>query len=305
MTKKIFYSAFLGLISLSLLPSCGLKKTAAGITADVFKAGLPAIEEEQDVDFANESSLSSLKMLEALQRANPKNKTILFMLARSYASYTFGFVEQDILEAKGVNETLEKNASDRAKLFYGRGQKFGLLLLSQNGSFKNALNGTLDDFKKSLKSFNKKDVSNLFWTAFNWGSLLNFSKDSPDAIAEMPRIEALMNRIVELDPHYYYDSPAQFFGVFYAARPKMLGGQPEASKKSFEGAIEYTQGKYLMIKVLMAQFYAVQIQDKNLFRSLLQEVVNADATVLPEQRLANEVAKKRATVLLSKEKLFF
>ena len=60
-----------------------------------------------------------------------------------------------------------------------------------------------------------------------------------------------------------------------------------------------------MIKVLMAQFYAVQVQDKDLFRKLLQEVVEADATVLPEQRLANEVAKKRASVLLAKEKLFF
>ncbi|MBF0492647.1 MAG: hypothetical protein HQM15_07695 [Deltaproteobacteria bacterium] len=303
--KKIFRFAFFGLFSLSLLPSCGLKKTAAGITAQVFKDGLPAIEEEQDVGFANQSSLASLKMLEALQRSNPKDKSILFMLARSYAAYTFGFVEQDILEAKGVNENMEKMASDRAKLFYGRGKKFGLLLLSQNASFKKSLEGTLDAFKKSLLTFNKKDVPNLFWTAFNWGSLLNFSKDSPDTIAEMPRIEALMMRVAELDPHYYYDGPGQFFGVFYAARPKMLGGQPEASKKAFDTAIEATQNKYLMIKVLKAQFYAVQIQDKNLFRSLLQEVLNADATVLPEQRLANEVAKKRAAILLSKEKLFF
>ncbi len=291
---------------LSVLNSgCSINKTAAHSTAEIMERGIPTVEEEDDIALANLSSLSSFKILEAAQRVNPEDSTILLMLARSYGSYTFGFVENEILEAKGMNETLEKLATARAKRFYGRGKRFGVMLLSKNGNFKKTLTGPISEFQKSLSSFHKKDVPALFWAAFNWGSLINFSKDSPDAIAELPRVEAIMNRVMELDPNYFYAGPEQFFGVFYAARPPMLGGRPEDSKKFFEKALTITEGKYLMIKVLEAQFYAVQTQDKNLFKSLLSEVTSADPNILPAQRLANELAQKRAQILLQKQKMFF
>jgi len=303
--SKILPFSLLGLVCLSLLPACGIKKTAASVTAQIMHDGLPAMEEEDDVAYANQASLVSLKTLEAMQRTNPNDPHILLMLARSYAAYTFGFVENDILEAKGVNETAEKLATERAKRFYGRGKKFGLQLLSKNKSFQKGLTGSLDSFKSALNGFNKKDVPALFWTAFNWGSFINFSKDSPEAIVDLPRIEAMMQRVRELDPDYYYASPHQFFGVFYASRPKTLGGQPEESKKEFDQALSKTGGKYLMTKVLYAQYYAVQTQNRSEYESALKEVASADAAILPEQRLANELAKRRAEILLKKEKLFF
>ncbi len=303
--NRWFLSSLMLLLLLSQLSACGLKKTAASITSQIMKDGIPSVEEEDDLAYANQASLSSLKLLEAMQRANPNDATILFMLTRSFGSYTFGFVENDILEAKGSNETFEKLATDRAKRFYSRGKKFGLQLLSKNGSFKKSLDGSLDSFKNSLRGFHKQDVPALFWTAFNWGSLINFSKESPDAIAELSRVEAMMNRVLELDEDYYYSSPHEFFGILYASRPPMLGGKPELAKKEFDHVIERTSEKYLMAKVLYAQFYAVQVQNKPLYEKLLREVLSSDAAALPEQRLSNELAKRRAQILLQKEKLFF
>ncbi|MFO1518255.1 MAG: TRAP transporter TatT component family protein [bacterium] len=306
MSKFRFFAGLSSLLVFTLATSaCGIKKTASSVTAQVMKDAIPSVEEEDDIAYANQASITTLKTLEGLQRVNPNDPTILFMLARSFGSYTFAFVENDILEAKGVNEAYEKLATDRAKRFYGRGKKYGLMLLSKNHAFKKAMDGSLDDFKKALNSFTKKDVPALFWTAFNWGSLINFSKDSPEAIAELPRIEAMMKRVEALDDKYYYGGPHLFFGAFYAARPKMLGGQPEEAKKEFDEAIDITQGKFLMSKVMKAQYYAVQTQDKPLFVSILKEVVDADPSALPSQRLGNELAKRRAEVLLKKEKLFF
>jgi hypothetical protein len=145
----------------------------------------------------------------------------------------------------------------------------------------------------------------LFWTGFSWGGLANFSKDSPDSIVEIPRIEALMKRVKELDDNYYYGGPHLFLGALYASRSKMLGGQPEEAQKEFESAIAESHGKFLMAKVLYAQYYGVQTQNRGLFESSLKEVVAADAAALPEQRLANELAKRRADMLLRKEKMFF
>lgn len=303
--KKITFLPLVASLCLLPLAACGIKKTAVNATAQIMAAGTPAIEEEEDVAYANQASLASLKTLEAMQRSNPNDSTTLFLLAKSFGAYTFGFVENDILEAKGNNEAFEKLATERAKRFYGRGKKFGLMLLSKNGSFKKALVGPLDDFKGALNKFGKKDVPALFWTAFNWGNLINFSKDSPEAIVELPKVEALMRRVIELDDTYNYSGPHLFLGAFYASRPPMLGGQPEEAKKEFELAIDQTGGKYYMSKVLYAQFYAVQTQNKGLFESLLKEVIAADPAVMPEQRLANEIAIRRAQILIQKEKLFF
>jgi len=305
MKKTKFLPFIASLFILSSTVACGIKKTAVNITAQVMAAGTPAIEEEEDVAYANQASLASLKTLEALQRSNPNDSTTLLLLAKSFGSYTFGFVENDILEAKGSNEAFERLATERAKRFYTRGKKFGILLLSKNGAFKKTVAGPLDNFKASLNKFSKKDVPALFWTAFNWGNLINFSKDSPEAIVELPKVEALMRRVIELDDTYNYSGPHLFLGAFYASRPPMLGGQPEEAKKEFELAIEQTQHHYYMAKVLYGQYYGVQTQNKNLFENILKEVASADPALMPAQRLANEIAIRRAQILLQKEKLFF
>jgi hypothetical protein len=45
----------------------------------------------------------------------------------------------------------------------------------------------------------KADVPSLYWTAACWGSAISLSKDQPDAIAEQPIVEALIDRAFELD----------------------------------------------------------------------------------------------------------
>ena len=114
-----------------------------------------------------------------------------------------------------------------------------------------------------------------------------------------------MKRVKELDENYYYGGPRLFLGALYASRSKMLGGQPEEAQKEFEAAIAQNHGKFLMSKVLYAQYYGVQTQNRGLFESALKEVMDADAAALPEQRLANELAKRRADILLKKEKMFY
>ena len=47
----------------------------------------------------------------------------------------------------------------------------------------------------------------------------------------------------------------------------------------------------------MAKSYCVQIQDKELFLKLLQTVEETPLDVLPEQRLINAIAKRKAKKL--------
>ncbi|MCS5622300.1 MAG: TRAP transporter TatT component family protein, partial [Nitrospinaceae bacterium] len=87
-------------------------------------------------------------------------------------------------------------------------------------------------------------------------------------------------------------------GAFYGGRSRMLGGNPEKSRHHFEKALDLTEKKFLLVRLLFAKTYAVQNQNRELFESQLQAVVNAPPDLFPEQRLANEVARKKAAQLL-------
>ena len=78
----------------------------------------------------------------------------------------------------------------------------------------------------------------------------------------------------------------------------MFGGKPEKSQFHFSKALEMTQRKFLMAHVLYAKSYAIQTQNKTLFKNLLKEVLDSPSDILPSQRLANELAKKKAKILL-------
>ena len=52
----------------------------------------------------------------------------------------------------------------------------------------------------------------------------------------------------------------------------MLGGDPAKAKKYLERAIEISSGRYLMPKFMLAKYYYVSIQDRELFVNTLQEI---------------------------------
>ena len=95
-----------------------------------------------------------------------------------------------------------------------------------------------------------------------------------------------------------------FLGAVHASRPPMLGGDPNKAREYFERAADAQPG-YLMNKVMEAQYLAVQTQDRSRYKRLLGEVLAADADALPEQRLANELAKRRAALLLERIEEYF
>ncbi|MBF0105347.1 MAG: hypothetical protein HQM16_08480 [Deltaproteobacteria bacterium] len=306
---RLFLKFKIHMVCLALIAflgqSCTPKKIASDITAQIMTAGAPSFEMESDIEIAKNASMTMLKMIEAFQYDNPKNKNLNTLLARSYANYTQGFVEFDMLAFQDVDEAKYQKSFQRAKDFYTKGKDFGLKALTTNGAYKRALNKDLGTYEKALKSFGRGAVPQMFWTAMNWGSLINLSKDSPIAIAEFPKAEALMARVLKLDENYFYGGPHLFFGFSYGARPKLFGGDLAKSKVHFEKALSAYQRKFLMGLVFYAQIYAIEAKDAQLFDSLLNEVLSADATALPEARLANEMAKIRARWLLDNKAKFF
>ncbi|MFH0798990.1 MAG: TRAP transporter TatT component family protein [Pseudomonadota bacterium] len=299
--KKISISLFL--LLLFLAPACGMKKMATKVVGRVATDGMVAVEGEEDVDFARESAPALIKTIEVLRHGDTHDRNSLVLLSQSYGQYAFGFLEEDMLRFRGDAAKYDA-ARNRADLFYRRGTEYGIAALTSCGGMREAFKSPFPEFKSALSKLGKGCAPALFWTAFNWASSLNLHLDDPSAIVDLPRIQAIVDRLIELKPEFYFGSGHALKGVISAMRPKMLGGDPALADREFKEAMRIAPA-YLMTQVLYAQYYTRQAQDVALFRETLKGVSESDASALPAGRLANELAKRRAKLLLAAEKNLF
>lgn len=281
---------FLSLSAVFLFSGC-IQTIAVRSVGGIVEDGFSAFTEESDLQIAEQALPGNLKLLEVMLKNDPENERLLKLLAEGYASYALGFVEDTDVE--------------RARLFYLRAQEFGMRILRQDNELAKALDGSLDDLKAALAKKSKDNVPGVFWTAFAGGSYLNIALTDPDAIASIPRIEAMMSFVAEKDSSYYYGGAHLFLGTLYGSRSKFLGGDPDISRKHFEKALRLNKGAFLMTQVYYARSYAVQTLNDSLFVNLLTEVENASLDILPEFRLGNAIAKKKAKIWLAKKEELF
>lgn len=307
MSYQLVRSLFVVLVMslMGSLTACSVSKMASDITSNIMYEGSPVIEQESDPYVAETSGLALLKTLEVFAYHNPDNKKYHLLLSKNYSNYAFGFLENKLYAYEGVDPELYDTILARTKLFYSRGKFYGMELLKENGRFRKALDADMETFETAVRKLSRGKQQALFWTAFGWGGLINWSKDDPTAIIQLGKVERMMARAAEMDNTYFYGGPHLFFGVYYGSRPAMLGGDLEKSKDNFEQALKITHGRFFFTKVLYAQFYCVQAQDQALFVRLINEVLTGDPNVLPEQRLANILAQQRAQTLLDRQSEYF
>ena len=114
-----------------------------------------------------------------------------------------------------------------------------------------------------------------------------------------------MLRVLELDDTFYYGGAHMYFGVYYGARPPMFGGDFAKSKKHFDQARAITDNKLLIADLLQAQYLSRQMYDQTDFRQRLNRVIDAPEDLYPELTLLNQIAKRKARLLLNKEAKWF
>lgn len=294
--RRIAAQTLIVLTSTLLLTGCNLQKFTVNTTADVLYTGAPALERESDVQFARESLPASLKTVESFLLSSPKNKKLLETLGKGYFSYAFGFVEWDL--ERGQYELMKEEQlqtlNRRAVLHYLRARDYGFQYLHNEKLEKAAKSNDLAALETELKKVKPKHVAGLFWAGYGWGAAINLSQDDPDMVAKLGVVEKIMERVTELDDDYFYAGVHAFYGVYYASRPAMAGGDPVKALEHFDKALE-RHGKYnMMLHYLKARFYAPAVQDRALFVEEMELVANAQIEGHPNVRLNNEIARERA-----------
>ena len=71
-----------------------------------------------------------------------------------------------------------------------------------------------------------------------------------------------MIRVLEIDPSYYHGGAHLFLMIYYASRPPMMGGRPEAAMSHYR-SLKALQGEdFPMADLFYARHYLLRAQDR-------------------------------------------
>ena len=267
----------------------------------VFNVALAQVEEKSDFSSAEskvmkmealrlwqkrddqQSLEESLSKFEHVHAANPQDLDTLIYLIRGY--FTLAELHLD-------NKDLKMRNFEKAK-------SFGEKALELNPDYKKIKD---DDLQGAIAKLSKKEVPPMFWMAAALGKWAKLNGVMA-SLKYKSQILAMIRQVEKLWPDFFHGAVPRYWGGFYAVAPRIAGGDMKKSKENFKKAM-LVAPEYLGTKVLYAELYLTEEDDKKEFKKQLEEVLAASdgpAELQPENRLE----KKKAEKLLEQiDKLF-
>ena len=276
-------------ILLAVLVAAGCSTLVSSVTEDLATDLTAAMLGNPDVDVVREGAPAYLILIDGLLESTPDNVTLLSAAATLNSAYAGAFV---------TDAGRARLMSAKAKALVSRAVCLGVV----DGC------GVADrpyaEFERWVAGLERRDVPLIYGLATSWAGWIQANSDDYNAIAELGRVRALIGRVAELDEGYDYAGPHLYLGIFEVLAPPALGGRPEIGRYHFERAIALSEGRHLLTKVMFADQYARMVYDRPLHDRLLGEVLAADDD-LPDLRLMNAVARRRAQELLDSADDYF
>jgi predicted anti-sigma-YlaC factor YlaD len=302
---KVWCRDFLpvGLVLGVLLGSgCSVRRIAANKLGDALASGGTTFASDDDPELVKAAVPFSLKLMESLLQENPRHKGLLLAAASSFTQYSYAFVQEDADELEDKNVNAAGELRNRARKLYLRARNYGLrgLEVAHPGFEKDIENNP----KGATTNTTRKDVPLLYWTAVSWAAAISLSKDNPELIADLPKVESLIDRCLVLDESFDHGAVHTFL-ITYEMNRRAGEGDPVArSRKHFDRAVELS-GKLMASPYLsFAEAVSVQRQDQTEFKSLLEKALAINPDSKPEWRLENLIMQRRARWLLGRDDLF-
>lgn len=274
---------------LTAIAVLGCASVVSSATARLVEDLSSAVRNQNDPETVRQGAPAYLLLVDGLIDGSPDDVELLLAGANLYSVYTSAFVD-DAARAARLSE---------------RGRAYGRRALClEERALCEAVDQPYDRFAAALAETHPRDVPVLYGFGSAWAAWIQTHSDDWNAVAELPKLEALMERIVELEDGYDTGGAHLYLGVLSTQRPANLGGQPERGRRHFERADELSGGRNLIVKVLFAENYARLVFDRELHDQLLRDALAVDPQQ-PGFTLSNTLAQERARELLASADDYF
>lgn len=223
-----------------------------------------------------------LLLMEGMLRDDPQNPRLLVSVSKLYGAYAGSLVAEPA----------------RSRKLYEHARAYARKALCiKEPAVCEAENRDFQAFSASLENFDISSLNELFVYATRYADWIGSDTGDWNSLMFLPYVEAMLQKVVSHEPGYANGRAQLYLAVMSSQLPASLGGSPESGRKHFEMALQYSQGRDLMVKVMFAQTYARLVFDQALHDRLLNEVVESNPLV-EDLTLSNVLAKNKAQTLL-------
>jgi hypothetical protein len=273
--------------SLMLANGCAsmMSSAASGMAENLSAAML----NQTDPETVRDGAPAYMLLLDSFLEGSPDDPALLSAAATMYASYGSVFADDPVRAAR-LTERARAYGSRALCVSYEESCDWGDMTFSR---FEASLEGLSPRHAEPVYAYS---VASLAW--------IRAHSDDWNALAELPQMEALLNRYLDIAGSEMRGNVYTYLGILATLRPPALGGEPEKGKGYFERAIELTQGRDLSVKVEYARGYARLLYERELHDRLLNEVMAADPQE-PGFTLTNVLAQRDAAKLLEEADDYF
>jgi hypothetical protein len=283
-SAKLIFAATLCFI---FLTGCSVQQHLLLKAGDLLST--ESTSDDDDLEMLMHASAYHLKLSESLLQDIPEHSKLAESVARGYTQYAFVFLmdEADRIESENLKKAMTLRS--RAAKMLSRAKSIGLQSLRRQYP-------QLEEFLQGKSTQNPPNISAThaglaYWTMTAWAGAISMSKDSPEAVADLPAVLRLAELGWHANPKYDHGSMASMMGTLELARP---GGKSDLAEKYFDLAIQW-RGDQIGPLVSKAENWAVAQQNKDEFTKLLNQAISQSDKL---KDLTNTVMGRRARWLL-------
>ncbi len=279
---------------------CSIHKLAVNSIANSIAGSSDVYDKENDPELVRRALPFALKTMESLLVDVPRHQGLLVTTSSSFTEYAYAFVWLDSEDADKNDPARAKALREEARNLYVRARDYGLRALEiEEPHFRELIEKNPELALKKMKS---KDVPALYWTGISWIAAVSQAKGNMDMVADLPVIDSIMKKALELDETFAAGAIHEFYISYEASRS---GGSLEKAREHFERAMQINAGTKISPLVSLAENVSVPAQNRKEFEELLDRALNFDVNKAEKQRLANLIAQRRAVQLKSEIEDFF
>ncbi len=271
----------LSLISCSSIITSATNKMAKNLST--------AITNNDDLATVKAGAPAYLLMLDSFIEGDPEDSSMLLSASELYSAYASVFVKDEQrakrLTQKSLDFALQANCLSMQERCHLKTMEF-------------------KKFEKVISQYEEEHIEYLFTLGASWAGWIQSRRGDWNAAADLARITKIMNHALKIKEDYQSGQIHLYLGVLNTILPPALGGKPEIGKQHFEKAIQLSNNKNLMAKVIYAEKYARLIFNQKLHDQLLNDVLKSE----PRSKgftLTNMLAHEQAKELLVSGKEYF
>jgi len=248
-----------------------------------------AMLNQDDPELVRAGMPSYILLMDSFLQNEENDPALLASAATLYASYGSVFAAEP----------------ERARRLTRRGREYAAQALCQTVAESCRWSDLpYDEFVVSLARVEPRQADLLYTYGFAFLAYIRAHSDDWNALAELPRAEAVMQHYIKISGEMTEASAHNYIGILMTIRPPSFGGKQDEARVHFNTAIALSDGKDLGPKVEMLKGIARMLYDRELNDQLCAEILSA-SPYADGYTLTNVMAQEEAAALCAEADDYF